>query len=106
MSTDFKKMFDVSDGSVSKNSIKSLIDDVLLSVYSAKFGRSNLIDKMSSTGGGNINALEEKYYGADDPNKSFTKDSQSMGRFKGNLIKFLQDSVRLFQHMYSKRKNK
>jgi hypothetical protein len=106
MSTDFKTMFDVSMAKDNRESIKALIDDVFLSLYSSKFGRENLIDKMSSAGGGNINALQEKEYSTVDPNKSFVKDSQSRDRFKGNLIKFLQDSVRLFQHMYSRRKQK
>lgn len=106
MSTDFKAMFDVTPSKDSANSIKGLIDDVFLSLYSSKFGRENLIDKMASAGGGNINALQEKEYSTKDPNKSFVKDAQSRERFKGNLIKFLQDSVRLFQHMYSRRKKK
>lgn len=105
MSTDFKTMFDVSPDKDSVNSIKALIDDVFLSLYSSKFGRDNLIDKMASTGGGNINALQEKKK-KDDNNKSFVKDAKSRDRFKGNLIKFLRDAIRLFQHMYSRRKQK
>lgn len=106
MSTDFKTMFDVSMSKDNRESVKALIDDIFLSLYSSKFGRENLIDKMASAGGGNINALQEKEYSTEDPNKAFVKDSQSRERFKGNLIKFLQNSVRLFQHMYSRRKQK
>lgn len=106
MSTNFKTMFDVSMSKDNRESVKALIDDIFLSLYSSKFGRENLIDKMASAGGGNINALQEKEYSTEDPNKAFVKDSQSRERFKGNLIKFLQNSVRLFQHMYSRRKQK
>lgn len=106
MSTDFKTMFDVSMSKDNRESVKALIDDIFLSLYSSKFGRDNLIDKMASAGGGNINALQEKEYSTEDPNKAFVKDSQSRERFKGNLIKFLQSAVRLFQHMYSRRKQK
>jgi hypothetical protein len=65
-----------------------------------------MIDKMASVGGGNLNALLEAYYGADDPNDSFLKDAQSRERFKNNLIKFLTDAINLFQHLYSKKRNK
>jgi len=106
MATDFESLFNVS----SKNekdmaALKALIDDVFITVYSGKFGRSNIIDKMSSTAGGSINSIKEAYYGSDDPNKAFIKDSQSRERFKNNLISFLQEAIRLFQHMYSRRRN-
>jgi hypothetical protein len=105
MSTDFENLFNVSSANEKDMaSLKSLIDDVFITVYSGKFGRGNLIDKMASTAGGSINAIKEKYYGADDPNKAFEKDAQSRDRFKGNLINFLQDSIRLFQHMYSRKR--
>ena len=106
MSTDFENLFNVSSANEKDMAaLKSLIDDVFITVYSGKFGRGNLIDKMASTAGGSINAIKEKYYGADDPNKAFEKDAQSRDRFKGNLTNFLQDSIRLFQHMYSRRRN-
>lgn len=105
MSTDFENLFNVSSANEKDMAaLKSLIDDVFITVYSGKFGRGNLIDKMASTAGGSINAIKEKYYGADDPNKAFEKDAQSRDRFKGNLINFLQDSIRLFQHMYSRKR--
>lgn len=106
MATDFESLFNVSSANEKDMaSLKSLIDDVFITVYSGKFGRGNLIDKMASTAGGSINSIKEKYYGADDPNKAFEKDAQSRDRFKNNLINFLQDSIRLFQHMYSRRRN-
>ena len=106
MATDFESLFSVSpENEKDMASLKALIDDVFVTVYSGKFGRSNIIDKMASTAGGNINATREVYYGSDDPNKSFIKDSQSRDRFKGNLINFLQEAIRLFQHMYSRRRN-
>jgi hypothetical protein len=106
MATDFQSLFDVSSANEKDMaSLKALIDDIFVTVYSGKFGRGNLIDKMASTAGGSINSIKEKYYGADDPNKSFEKDAQSRDRLKNNLINFLQDAIRLFQHMYSRRRN-
>jgi hypothetical protein len=106
MMTDFKTLFNASsDSKRDMDSLKALIDDVFLTVYSGKFGRVNLIDKMASTAGGNINAMKEVSYTTNNPNKAFEKDAQSRDRFKGNLIKFLQDSIRLFQYMYSRRRN-
>lgn len=106
MATDFSKLFKVS--SVSKKemtSLKYLIEDIFKTLYSAQFNRVNIIDKMASAEGGRIGDLLETYYGADDPNKAFIKDAQSRERLKNNLIKFLQDAIRLFQHMYSRKKS-
>lgn len=109
MLTNISDLFEVD----SKNqkelaSLKAFIDDIFISLYSTrvKKGRENIIDKMASVGGGNLNALLEAYYGAADPNDSFIKDAQSRDRFKNNLIKFMEDAIRLFQHLYSKKRNK
>jgi hypothetical protein len=109
MLTNISDLFEVD----SKNqkelaSLKAFIDDIFLSLYSTrvKKGRENIIDKMATVGGGNLNALLEAYYGAADPNDSFIKDAQSRDRFKNNLIKFMEDAIRLFQHLYSKKRNK
>jgi hypothetical protein len=105
MATDFESLFNVSSANEKDMaSLKALIDDIFITVYSGKFGRGNLIDKMASTGGGNINAMKEVSYTLNNPNKAFQKDAQSRNRFKDNLTKFLQDSIRLFQHMYSRKK--
>ena len=106
MATDFESLFNVpSTNEKDMASLKAFIDDIFITVYSGKFGRGNLIDKMASTGGGNINAMREVSYTLNNPNKAFQKDAQSKNRFKDNLTKFLQDSIRLFQHMYSRRRN-
>lgn len=109
MLTNISDLFEVD----SKNkkelaSLKSFIDDLFISIYPSRIkkGRENVVDKMASAGGGNLNALLEAYYGADDPNDSFLKDAQSRERFKNNLIKFLTDAINLFQHLYSKKRNK
>jgi hypothetical protein len=106
MATDFESIFSIPPGGGEKEMrrMKFYIEDLFSDLYSGKFGRMNLIDKLGSVGGGNVNAILEKYYGVDDPNKSFTKDAQSKGRFKNNLIVFLQDAVRLFQHLHQKRR--
>ena len=106
MATDFETIFSIPPGSGEKEMrrMKFYIESLFTDLYSGKFGRMNLIDKLGSVGGGNVNAILEKYYGSDDPNKSFTKDAQSKERFKNNLIVFLQDAVRLFQHLHQKRR--
>jgi len=109
MLTNMSGMFDVdSENQAALDSLKGFIDELFITLYSAKVqkDRLGLIDKMSTVGGGNLNALLEAYYGAKDPDDSFIKDAQSRDMFKNNLIKFLEDAIRLFQHLYSKKRNK
>jgi hypothetical protein len=100
MLTDFKKIFNVSvDNPQAVNALKAFISDLFLNVYSGQYKFDSLIKKMGSAGG-NINKLEEEAsYNAKEPNKSFTKDAQDRGRFKSNLLKFLQELVNIFSYL-------
>jgi hypothetical protein len=103
MLTDFSKLFDVNaENSQEVNSLLGMMKEILNLVYSKdfKFG-TNMVDKMATLGGGNINKLEEEpAYNSAQPNKSFVKDAQSKTTFKNNLVKFLQTLMNMFQYMY------
>lgn len=109
MLTDFSKLFDVNaENSQEVNSLLGMMKEILNLVYSKdfKFG-SNMVDKMATLGGGNINKLEEEpAYNSMDPNKSFMKDAQSKTTFKNNLVKFLQTLMNMFQYMYKTKNQK
>jgi len=100
MATNFKQLFNVSaDNAQAVNALKAFIDDIFVSVYSGKYKFDSLIKKMGSAGG-NFNKLEEEAgYNAKEPNKAFAKDAQDRGRFKGNLLKFLQELISMFSYL-------
>ena len=100
MATDFKQLFNISvDNPQAVNALKGFINDLFLGVYSGQYKFDSLIKKMGSAGG-NVNKLEEEAgYNAKEPNKSFTKDAQDRGRFKGNLLKFLQELINMFSYL-------
>lgn len=101
MATDFKKMFDLSaDNPKAANSLKALIDDLFVTLYSGKYKFGSMVDKMATLGGGNINKVDEgDEYNMANPNKAFLKDAQDRSRFKANLLKFLSSAMNLFQYL-------
>ena len=106
MLTDFSKVLAVNPSNPQEvNSLLGMIKEILNSVYSSdyKFG-SNMVDKMATLGGGNINKLEEEpSYNAAEPNKPFMKDAQSKTTLKNNLVKFLQTAMSMFQYLHKKK---
>jgi hypothetical protein len=100
MATDFKQLFNISvDNPQAVNALKAFINDLFLGVYSGQYKFDSLIKKMGSAGG-NVNKLEEEAgYNAKEPNKAFAKDAQDRGRFKGNLLKFLQELISMFSYL-------
>lgn len=106
MVTNFKEMFNLSaDNPKAANSLKAFIDDIFVTLYSGKYKFGNMIDKMSTLGGGNINKVDEgDEYNMVNPNKAFLKDAQDRGRFKANLLKFLSNAMNLFQYLHKLKK--
>jgi len=102
MATDFTKLFNVDPNNQQQvNSLLGMVKEILSAVYSSdfKFG-NNIVDKMSTLGGGNINKVaEEAGYNATDPNKSFSKDAQRPSNFKNNLVNFFKVLMSMFQYM-------
>jgi hypothetical protein len=101
MLTDFAKLFTVNvDNPQEVNMLAGMMKEILSTVYSGSYKGGNMIDKMATLGGGNINKLEEEAgYNASEPNKSFMKDAQSKTTFKNNLSNFLGVAMSLFQYL-------
>ena len=112
IATDFVKMFNVpSDNPKGVQSLKGFIDELFSVIYSGKNKKMvNMVDKMATLGGGNINKMEESYlyeekgYNADEPNKSFLKDAQDRGSFKKHLNNFIFELMNMFQYLYKLKK--
>ena len=112
VATDFVKMFNVpSDNPKGVQSLKGFIDEIFDVIYSGKNKKMvNMVDKMATLGGGNINKMEESYlyeekgYNADEPNKAFLKDAQDRGSFKKHLNNFIFELMNMFQYMYKLKK--
>jgi hypothetical protein len=112
IATDFVKMFNVpSDNPKGVQSLKGFIDELFSIIYSGKNKKMvNMVDKMATLGGGNINKMEESYlyeekgYNADEPNKSFLKDAQDRGSFKKHLNNFIFELMNMFQYLYKLKK--
>jgi len=102
MTTDFSKIFEVDPNNAQQvNALLGMVKETLIAVYRSdfKFG-NNIVDKMSTLGGGNINKVaEEAGYNATQPNKSFTKDAQRTSNFKNNLVNFLKVLMSMFQYL-------
>jgi uncharacterized protein YaiE (UPF0345 family) len=109
MMTDFNTIFAVNPSNPQEvNSLLGMMKEILNNVYSNdyKFG-TNMVDKMSTLGGGNINKLEEApAYNSAEPNKSFQKDAQSKTTLKNNLVKFLQTAMSMFQYLHKQKTQK
>jgi uncharacterized protein YaiE (UPF0345 family) len=109
MMTDFNTIFAVNPSNPQEvNSLLGMMKEILNNVYSKdyKFG-TNMVDKMSTLGGGNINKLEEApAYNSAEPNKSFQKDAQSKTTLKNNLVKFLQTAMSMFQYLHKQKTQK
>jgi len=105
MLTDFSKLFSVNvDNPQEVNMLAGMMKEILSTVYSGSYKGGNMIDKMATLGGGNINKLEEEAgYNASEPNKSFMKDAQSKTTFKKNLSNFLGVAMSLFQYLHKQK---
>ena len=108
MLTDFSKLFTVNvDNPQEVNMLAGMMKEILSTVYSGSYKGGNMIDKMATLGGGNINKLEEENtYNASAPNKSFLKDAQSKTTFKKNLSNFLGVAMSLFQYLHKQKQQK
>ena len=108
MLTDFSKLFTVNpDNPQEVNMLAGMMKEILSTVYSGSYKGGNMIDKMATLGGGNINKLEEENtYNASAPNKSFLKDAQSKTTFKKNLSNFLGVVMSLFQYLHKQKQQK
>ena len=108
MLTDFNKLFTVNpDNPQEVNMLAGMMKEILSTVYSGSYKGGNMIDKMATLGGGNINKLEEENtYNASAPNKSFLKDAQSKTTFKKNLSNFLGVVMSLFQYLHKQKQQK
>jgi len=107
MLTNFEQLTKVDPNNAQEvNQLLAFIKETLLSVYSGDYKIGNMVDKMSTLGGGNINKLSEDEleevagYSAAEPNKSFAKDAQSRTTFKKNLVKFLSTIMNVFQYLH------
>jgi hypothetical protein len=103
MKTNFKDALAVNAGNPQEvNSLMGMIKEILTTIYSGNYKFGNIIDKMGTLGGGNINKLEEEpaSYNASNPNKSFNKDAQSKTALKNNLLKFLSTTMSMFQYLH------
>ena len=107
MLTNFEQLTKVDPNNAQEvNQLLAFIKETLLSVYSGDYKVGNMVDKMSTLGGGNINKLSEDEleevagYSAAEPNKSFAKDAQSRTTFKKNLVKFLSTIMNMFQYLH------
>ena len=107
MLTNFEQLTKVDPNKAQEvNQLLAFIKETLLAVYSGDYKVGNMVDKMSTLGGGNINKLSEDEleevagYSAAEPNKSFSKDAQSRTTFKKNLVKFLSTIMNMFQYLH------
>lgn len=81
--------------------LSSFINEVLLAIYSGNYKFGNMVDKMATLGGGNINKVNEGAgYNATEPNEDFVDDANSRGTFKKNLVNFLTTVMGLFQYLH------
>jgi len=81
--------------------LSAFINEVLLAIYSGNYKFGNMVDKMATLGGGNINKLSEAAgYNASQPNDDFIDDANNMGTFKKNLVNFLTTIMGLFQYLH------
>lgn len=109
MLTNFSQIFTVNPSNAQEvNSLAGMIKEILNTVYSSDYKFGNMVDKMATLGGGNINKIEEEDagYNASNPNKSFQKDAQSKTTFKKNMVKFLQTLMNMFQYLHKSRSQK
>lgn len=84
--------------------LSAFINEVLLAIYSGNYKFGNMVDKMATLGGGNINKLTEAAgYNASQPNDVFIDDANDMGKFKSNLVNFLTTIMGLFQYLHKTR---
>ena len=84
--------------------LSAFINEVLLAIYSGNYKFGNMVDKMATLGGGNINKLTEAAgYNASQPSDAFVDDANDMSKFKNNLVKFLTTIMGLFQYLHKTR---
>lgn len=106
MLTDFNQLLNVNANNPQEvNIISGMIKEILSTLYSGEYKFMNIIDKMGSLGGGNINKISENEYSYIKPNKNFLKDAQSRTTFKKNLLSFLKVLMSIFQYLHKQKSN-
>jgi hypothetical protein len=103
--TDFNKLFNISSANPQAyQNLAKFINDIFTTVYSGKFKKGQLIDKLGTMGKVPAKDLDEA--GKQAGRSQFEKDAQDRKKFKGHLMSFLTDAIGLFQYLFQQRKNK
>jgi hypothetical protein len=102
--TDFNKLFNVSSANPQAyQNLAKFINDIFNTVYTGKFKKGELIDKLGTMGKVPAKDLDEA--GKQAGRSQFENDAQDRKKFKGHLMSFLTDAIGLFQYMFQQRKN-
>lgn len=102
--TDFNKMFNLSSTNPQAyENLAKFINDIFKTVYTGKFKKGDLMDKlagMGKVGAKNIDEAEAQF-----KRTQIEKDAQDRGKFKKHLMQFMTDAIGLFQYMFQQKKN-
>jgi hypothetical protein len=102
--TDFNKMFNLSSANPQAyENLAKFINDIFKTVYTGKFKKGDLMDKlagMGKVGAKNIDEAEAQF-----KRTQIEKDAQDRGKFKKHLMQFMTDAIGLFQYMFQQKKN-
>jgi len=102
--TDFNKMFNLSSANPQTyENLAKFINDIFKTVYTGKFKKGDLMDKlagMGKVGAKNIDEAEAQF-----KRTQIEKDAQDRGKFKKHLMQFMTDAIGLFQYMFQQKKN-
>jgi hypothetical protein len=102
--TDFKKMFNISSTNPKTyQNFAKFINDIFSTVYSGKFKKGQMIDKLA--GMGRVNADDINEAEAQFQRTQIEKDAQDRSKFKKHLMRFMTDAIGLFQYMFQQRRN-
>jgi hypothetical protein len=102
--TDFNKMFNLSSTNPQAyENLAKFINDIFKTVYTGKFKKGELMDKLAGMGkvkADDINEAEAQF-----KRTQIEKDAQDRGKFKKHLMQFMTDAIGLFQYMFQQKKN-
>jgi hypothetical protein len=102
--TDFNKMFNISSTNPQAyENLAKFINDIFKTVYTGKFKKGELMDKlagMGKVGAKNIDEADAQF-----KRTQIEKDAQDRGKFKKHLMQFMTDAIGLFQYMFQQKKN-
>jgi hypothetical protein len=102
--TDFNKMFNLSSTNPQAyENLAKFINDIFKTVYTGKFKKGDLMDKLA--GMGKVNADDINEAEAQFKRTQIEKDAQDRGKFKKHLMQFMTDAIGLFQYMFQQKKN-